>query len=200
MANSNFGRDENKNNVNLDEWVKQYLGESQTDITELREKVNNLWDTFYPVGSLYFTVVNNNPGAFLGGTWVLWGSGRVPVCINQSVTAFDTTEKVGGSIDHTHNLATGWAKIGLQGPSNQIVSRSTQAQSSYSPDKYVNVTVATPSGSVYDATELGGNTTAPSSISMPYILAFLKIYFNFNKSNPKPQLYFKTFKSLSSGL
>lgn len=174
MANSNFGRDENKNNVNLDEWVKQYLGDSQADITELKEKVNNLWDTFYPIGSLYFTVVNNNPGAFLGGTWVLWGSGRVPVCINQSVTAFDTTEKVGGSIDHTHNLATGWAKIGLQGPSNQIVSRSTQPQSSYSPDKYIkNVPVATPSGSVYDATELGGNTTGPSAISMPYIVCYM---------------------------
>lgn len=34
-------------------------------------------NAFYPVGSVYITYNNNNPGNFLGGTWVQFGQGRV---------------------------------------------------------------------------------------------------------------------------
>lgn len=33
----------------------------------------------------------------MDGTWVAWGSGRVPVGVDTSDTDFDTAEKVGGS-------------------------------------------------------------------------------------------------------
>ena len=173
MANSNFGRDENKNNVNLDEWVRQYLGESQTDITELREKVNNLWDTFYPIGSIYFTVVNNSPADFLGGTWVLCGSGRVPICINEGDTDFSPAEKVGGVKNHTHKLETGYAKIGMQTSNNTIYSKNV-SQSSYYPNRYGTMSnVIVPSGTGSDTTELGGNTDVPTAIPMPYIVCYM---------------------------
>lgn len=30
----------------------------------------NLLDLFFPIGSVYFTITNRNPGAYLGGSWI----------------------------------------------------------------------------------------------------------------------------------
>lgn len=59
----------------------------------------------YPVGSIFFHTVNTNPSTFLGGTWVAWGSGRVPVGVDAAQTEFDTVEETGGA--KTHTLTSG---------------------------------------------------------------------------------------------
>ena len=59
----------------------------------------------YPVGSIYMSVNNVNPSTFFGGTWVAWGSGRVPVGVNASDNNFNTVEKTGGAATHTLTLA-----------------------------------------------------------------------------------------------
>ena len=51
----------------------------------------------YPVGSIYMSVRNVDPGTLFGGTWTAWGSGRVPVGVNASDSNFNTVEKTGGS-------------------------------------------------------------------------------------------------------
>lgn len=61
----------------------------------------------YPVGSIKITTNSANPSTYLGGTWVAWGSGRVPVGISASDTDFATAEATGGNKDavvvqHTH--------------------------------------------------------------------------------------------------
>ena len=38
--------------------------------------VNSIKSAMYPVGSVYITYNNNNPGTFLGGTWERFGQGR----------------------------------------------------------------------------------------------------------------------------
>lgn len=58
-----------------------------------------LFDLVYPVGSIYMSVNNVNPGTLFGGTWVAWGAGKVPVGVNTSDTSFNTVEKTGGSKD-----------------------------------------------------------------------------------------------------
>lgn len=63
-----------------------------------------LRDLLYPVGSIKMTTVNTNPSTYLGGTWVAWGSGKVPVGVNTSETEFATSEKTGG--EKTHKLTT----------------------------------------------------------------------------------------------
>tara|TARA_B100000945_G_scaffold315596_1_gene315026 strand:+ start:170 stop:1441 length:1272 start_codon:yes stop_codon:yes gene_type:complete len=57
----------------------------------------------YPVGSIYINATNStNPGTLLGfGTWVAFGSGKVPVGIDSSDTDFDTAEETGGAKTHT---------------------------------------------------------------------------------------------------
>lgn len=62
---------------------------------------NGIVDLIYPVGAIYMSVNNVNPSTFLGGTWVAWGSGRVPVGVNTSDGNFNTVEKTGGASTHT---------------------------------------------------------------------------------------------------
>lgn len=78
-------------------------------------------DAIYPVGSIYMTVTDNTAAkvkARFGGTWVAWGSGRVPVGVDSDDTNFSTVEKTGGRStvtltaaqsgvpQHTHNLSS----------------------------------------------------------------------------------------------
>ena len=55
----------------------------------------------HPVGSILMSAVNTNPSTYIGGTWVAWGSGRVPVGVDTSQTEFDTVEETGGEKTHT---------------------------------------------------------------------------------------------------
>ena len=52
------------------------------------------------------SVNDTNPATFLGGTWVRWGQGRVPVGVNESDNDFKTVEKTGGRksdyFNHNH--------------------------------------------------------------------------------------------------
>jgi len=57
----------------------------------------------YPIGSIYMSVNPTNPSNYFGGTWVAWGTGRVPVGIDTSQTEFNTVEKTGG--EKTHKLS-----------------------------------------------------------------------------------------------
>lgn len=48
------------------------------------------------------TAENTNPSTYLGGTWVAWGAGKVPVGVDDSDTDFATVEQTGG--EKTHRL------------------------------------------------------------------------------------------------
>lgn len=53
----------------------------------------------YPVGSIYMSATMSTVSQVetaLGGTWVAWGAGRVPVGVDTSQTEFDTVEETGG--------------------------------------------------------------------------------------------------------
>ncbi|WP_082202814.1 MULTISPECIES: DUF859 family phage minor structural protein [Clostridia] len=63
-----------------------------------------LLDIIYPVGSIYMSVKNTNPGTLFGGTWAAWGAGKVPVGVNTADGNFNTVEKTGGA--STHKLTT----------------------------------------------------------------------------------------------
>ena len=63
----------------------------------LKDYIQQFSSAIYPVGSIYMSVNSMNPSTYFGGTWVAWGSGRVPVGINTSDTNFSTVEKTGGA-------------------------------------------------------------------------------------------------------
>lgn len=63
----------------------------------LKDYIKSLVGEMYPVGSIYMSVKNTNPSTYFGGTWVAWGTGRVPVGVNTSDSNFSTVEKTGGA-------------------------------------------------------------------------------------------------------
>lgn len=72
-------------------------------------QLSNLISLIYPIGSIYMSAANTNPGVLFGGTWEEWGTGRVPVGIDTSDDDFNTVEKTGGSKflqEHNHTATT----------------------------------------------------------------------------------------------
>ena len=71
-----------------------------TDIASTAEiDLSVLLSKFYPVGSIYMSATMSTTSqveAALGGTWVAWGAGRVPVGVDTNDTDFDTAEWTGG--------------------------------------------------------------------------------------------------------
>lgn len=89
---------------------------SGVDMTPYIKKAD-LLNYLYPVGSIRVSTKSTNPGTYLGGTWVQWGGGRVPVGVDTSQTEFNSVEKTGGSKtvtlttaqipSHTHSGSSG---------------------------------------------------------------------------------------------
>ena len=83
-----YGKDKNGNN---------YLNVNG----DIYKNNKNIFSLIYPVGSIYLSVKSTNPSSLFGGTWVAWGTGRVPVGIDTSQTEFASVEKTGGTKTHT---------------------------------------------------------------------------------------------------
>ncbi len=75
------------------------------DSAALSAALSQLMLMMHPVGTIKMTADNVNPSTYIGGTWELWGSGRVPVGVDASDTDFAASEKTGGSktYDLSHN-------------------------------------------------------------------------------------------------
>ena len=72
----------------------------------------SILDAVYPIGSIYMSVSPTNPGSLVGGTWEVWGAGRVPVSVDANDKNFNAAEKTGGTKEaqlpyHTHPVFSG---------------------------------------------------------------------------------------------
>lgn len=78
--------------------LQSWLGISDSD----------LLNKIYPIGAVYITYNNNNPGNFLGGTWVQFGQGRTLIGQGEgndgSTSMSFTSESTGG--EYNHKLTT----------------------------------------------------------------------------------------------
>ena len=66
----------------------------------------------WPIGAVFISVEDVNPGSQLGGSWVKFGEGKTLIGVDTADTDFDESEKTGGSKAHNHGLASGSALIG----------------------------------------------------------------------------------------
>lgn len=76
-----------------------------------------IFKLIYPVGSIYMSVNNTNPGTLFGGTWSQVAKGQCIVGVNANDTDFNSAMKTGGSktknMTHSHELwSRGIAYIG----------------------------------------------------------------------------------------
>lgn len=88
--------------------VLQTIGQSETAVMSQKAVTNlfySFFDLIYPVGSIYMSVSDANPGDLFSGIWVGWGTGRVPVGVDVSDTNFNVVEKTGGEKTHTLTIA-----------------------------------------------------------------------------------------------
>lgn len=91
-----------ENNYNNIKYLENALASSVSEL------VQNIYLAIHPVGDIVFNTTGTNPGELYGGTWVAWGSGRVPVGFDGDDTAFNVSEKKGGSRyiqAHTHGIS-----------------------------------------------------------------------------------------------
>ena len=98
---------------------------STTDAPSIAAVKNYILNFIHPVGSIYMSVNDTNPGDVFGGTWEQWGSGRVPVGVDTSQTEFNTVGKTGGSKylqEHSHNVR--WQYTGASGTTTAILAYS----------------------------------------------------------------------------
>lgn len=60
---------------------------------------------YYPIGSIYLSVVDTNPSTWFGGTWEKIAKGRTLVGVDTNDNDFNTVKKTGG--EKTHVLSVG---------------------------------------------------------------------------------------------
>lgn len=108
--------------------MKAIADKAEKLLTDLDSKVKQMLLLVYPVGSIYMSNKSTNPSSLFGGTWVSWGSGRVPVGvgigtdINGNTMSFASADKTGGEYthkltideipEHTHNYSDGSIFVG----------------------------------------------------------------------------------------
>lgn len=116
-----------------------------------------LLDYFHPIGDIKMTVVNTNPGTIIGGTWVAWGSGRVPVGVDTGQTEFDTVEETGGSKSVTLTAA----QSGLVGHNHtQNAHTHTQNAHNHTENSHSHATTVVTGGSPNNpGSNIGGSQT-----------------------------------------
>ena len=90
-----------------------------TDLENLTNLITPiLLSKVYPIGSIFISTNSTNPGAYLGGTWEAWGTGRTIVGIDTKDTNFNTVEKTGGEATHTLTQAETPAHTHTRGTMN----------------------------------------------------------------------------------
>lgn len=80
---------------------------SVADFRDVQARVRELMSTdhVYPVGAVYISVVDTDPGTLFGGTWEAFGTGRTLVGVDTGQSEFDTVEETGGAKTHTLTTA-----------------------------------------------------------------------------------------------
>lgn len=106
--------------------------------------VSSIKSAMYPVGSVYITYNNNNPGNFLGGTWEQFGQGRTLIgqgtgndgSISKTFTSAGDT---GGEYNtrHCHNTSFGWDSNAFYAASPSSASNNDYTRTSIVQNGYI---------------------------------------------------------------
>ena len=163
----------------------------------LKDYIASLTAAIYPVGSIYMSVNSTNPSTYFGGTWVAWGSGRVPVGINTSDSNFSTVEKTGGAStvtlttsqmpSHTHTFTGSSATTNSKGAHTHAINFTKTAWSGSSSSRVVvdstdytalsNDTTASAGAHTHTLTAKGTNASTGGGGShtnlQPYIVCYM---------------------------
>ena len=93
---------------------------SKTD----KSKLDNIFKSIYPVGSIYMSVNSTNPSTLFGGTWTRIANGRTLIGVDENNGNFNSAKKTGGSFSHNHtNPSTGSHVLTLNEMPDRLIAR-----------------------------------------------------------------------------
>ena len=108
-----------------DDKTYMFYGASE-DITDViksivSDAVNEKITSIYPVGSIYLSTTDTNPGTYLGGTWESYGQGRTLVGAGEGTDTNGTRQSflagtTGGEYSHTLSIAEMPSHTHIQNP------------------------------------------------------------------------------------
>ena len=136
--------------------------------------VNSIKSAMYPVGSVYITYNNNNPGNFLGGTWVQFGQGRTLIgegTGNDGSTSMSfTPNSSDGKYKNTHYHVTsfGWDGTAFYAGRPDGAKNNEYARTSVISNGYI----VNANSSVAQQTRLNWTDDRTISNVQPYIVVF----------------------------
>lgn len=136
--------------------------------------VDSIKSAMYPVGSVYITYNNNNPGNFLGGTWVQFGQGRTLVgegTGNDGSTSMSfTSNSTDGKYKNTHYHVTsfGWDGTAFYAGRPDGAKNNEYARTSVIPNGYI----VNANSSVASQTRLNWTDNRTIDNVQPYIVVF----------------------------
>lgn len=148
------------------ELTKYVTAEEIADISTI--DVSALLARIYPVGSIYMSATISTASlvnATLGGTWVAWGAGRVPVGVDSSDSDFSAAGKVGG--EKTHILTVSEMPSHTHQTINYAGGYTGGSQSGYR-----TVLSGTSTSTTYDAVKATGGGAAHNNLQ-PYITCYM---------------------------
>lgn len=134
--------------------------------------LSGLLDLFYPVGTIYETTSSDldtttKMGNHFGGTWEVYGAGRVLVA-KSADTEFDTIGETGGAKTHTHDMSSGQADFSSEGTIGYVRRSST----SFTANRKFTISGDTTDSSTRTvSTKIEGNTDTISNLQ-PYIVVY----------------------------
>ncbi len=97
----NFEESESRETIQSGSTIGNLFGKIKKWFSDLGSaafmETENIVLQAYPVGSIYMSINNTNPGTLFGGTWTAWGQGRVPIGVSGTEEDFSAPNKTGGS-------------------------------------------------------------------------------------------------------
>lgn len=136
--------------------------------------VNSIKSAMYPVGSVYITYNNVNPGTFLGGTWERFGQGRTLVgegTGNDGSTSMSfTSNSTDGKYKNTHYHVTsfGWDGTSFYAGKPDGAKNGDYTRTSVIPNGYI----VNANSSIATQTRLNWTDDRTISNVQPYIVVF----------------------------
>lgn len=156
------------------------LKKTVNSLNSLSDLTKSIYLLMHPVGSIVITTVAQSPELVFGGTWITWGSGRVPVGVDKAQEEFETVEKTGGEKNHWLSIHETPSHTHALEPNGSAYSFAWGASKGNVHVQVNAVGGASPSGSNYLYTRQGewnqtgaSGSTQPHNNLQPYITCYM---------------------------
>lgn len=156
------------------------LKKTVDSLNSLSDLTKSIYLLMHPVGSIVITTVAQSPELVFGGTWITWGSGRVPVGVDKAQEEFETVEKTGGEKSHWLSIHETPSHTHALEPNGSAYSFAWGASKGNVHIQSNAVGGASPSGSNYLYTRQGewnqtgaSGSTQPHNNLQPYITCYM---------------------------